>query len=87
MHAMYGKGMAGLGSMDFLSLPIVEIPASSAFYLGFLLPFQPPRPLPPPLNPVLLACKQTTRRLTGSRLGQATLLQEHMLHTCPADVF
>lgn len=44
MHAMYGKGMAGLGSVDFLSLPIVEIPASSAFYLGFLLPFQPPPP-------------------------------------------
>lgn len=36
MHAMYGKGMAGLGSVDFLSLPIVASPARSAFYLGFL---------------------------------------------------
>lgn len=88
---MYGKGMAGLGSMNFLSLHIMEIPASSAFLLfTWAFSFPPPLlPLPlPPTSPGLLACKQTTCRLTGSRLCQSTLLQEHRLqHTCPADVF
>lgn len=33
---MHGKGMAGLGNVDFLSPPGAKIPARPAFFLGFL---------------------------------------------------
>lgn len=36
MYAMYGKGMAGLDMVAFLSLPIANIPPRPAFFLGFL---------------------------------------------------